>query len=214
MIEDTWKSLATVDSNRMINLKKKLQALKIVIRQWTKNTKKCSYKAKISIQSRLSDIDKILNQGAAQKFKVRWAIEGDENTKFFHCILNSKRSQLAIRGTFVDGLISDVQSAFVSNSQILDGPFIFNELLLCCKHKKFKAMVFKVDFKKAFDAIRGDAEEEQLNFLLSHMDSLILTNIPDRWVWLLEATAAGIDLGRCSFCEVVVNLTLHESVAF
>ncbi|GJR01764.1 hypothetical protein Tco_0524748 [Tanacetum coccineum] len=130
MIEDTWKSLATVDSNDMINLKKKLQALKIIIKQWTKNAKKNSYKAKISIQSKLSDIDKILDQGgsneeilsnrslllrelndinsidsleAAQKSKVRWAIEGDENTKFFHGILNSKRSQLAIRGTLVDG---------------------------------------------------------------------------------------------------------------
>ncbi|GKE80333.1 RNA-directed DNA polymerase, eukaryota [Tanacetum coccineum] len=47
MIEDTWKSLATVDSNDMINLKKKLQALKIIIKQWTKNAKKNSYKAKM-----------------------------------------------------------------------------------------------------------------------------------------------------------------------
>ncbi|GJT39353.1 RNA-directed DNA polymerase, eukaryota [Tanacetum coccineum] len=110
--------------------KKKLQALKIIIKQWTKNAKKNSYKAKISIQSKLSDIDKTLDQGgsneeilsdrslllkelndinsinsleAAQKSKVRWAIEGDENTKFFHGILNSKRSQLAICGTLVDG---------------------------------------------------------------------------------------------------------------
>ncbi|GJY71915.1 RNA-directed DNA polymerase, eukaryota [Tanacetum coccineum] len=128
MVEDRWKSLATVDSNGMINLKKKLQAL--VIKQWTKNAKKGSYKAKISIQSKLSDIDKIhdkcssneeilsdrslLLKGlndinsidsleAAQKSKVRWAIEGDENTKFFHGILNSKRSQLVIRKTLVDG---------------------------------------------------------------------------------------------------------------
>ncbi|GJX33014.1 RNA-directed DNA polymerase, eukaryota [Tanacetum coccineum] len=35
---------------------------------------------------------------------------------------------------------------------------------------------------------RGGAEEEQLGFLLSRMDGLILTNIPDRWVWSLEAT--------------------------
>ncbi|GKE04860.1 RNA-directed DNA polymerase, eukaryota [Tanacetum coccineum] len=265
MVEDTWKSLATVDSNGMINLKKKLQALKIVIKQWTKNAKKSSYKAKISIQSKLFDIDQIFDQGG-----IRWAIEGDENTKFFHGILNSKRSQLAIRGTPVDGewivdplavksvflkyfstqfsspvspricfadqftnrlsleqqadlernvsneeiksavwdcgtrcnssfialipkihdakvikdyrpisligslykiiakilanrlsfvisgLISDVQSAFVSNRQILDGPFILNEILSWYKHKKFKGMVFKVDFKKAFDSIRWD----------------------------------------------------------
>ncbi|GKD17631.1 RNA-directed DNA polymerase, eukaryota [Tanacetum coccineum] len=248
----------------MINLKKKLQALKIIIKQWTKNAKKGSYKAKISIQSKLSNIDKILDQGgsneeilsdrslllkelndinsidlleAAWKYKVRWDIAGDENTKFFHGILNSKRSQLAICGTLIDGecivdplavnillehdivaavkefissgtfptgcnsffialipkihdakvikdyrpisligslyeiiakilanrlsfvisgLSSDVQSAFVSNRQILDDPFILNELLSWCKHKNFKAMVFKVNFEKIFDSIRWD----------------------------------------------------------
>nr|GEU57737.1 RNA-directed DNA polymerase, eukaryota, reverse transcriptase zinc-binding domain protein [Tanacetum cinerariifolium] len=80
-MKDTWKSLDLVDSNCMINLKKKLQALKIVIKQWTKNAKKSSYKVKFSIQCKLSDIDKILDQEAAQKSKVCWAIEGDENTK-------------------------------------------------------------------------------------------------------------------------------------
>ncbi|GJR76395.1 hypothetical protein Tco_0088760 [Tanacetum coccineum] len=35
---------------------------------------------------------------------------------------------------------------------------------------------------------RGGDEEEQLEFLLSRMDDLILANIPDRWVWSLEAT--------------------------
>nr|GEU96279.1 RNA-directed DNA polymerase, eukaryota, reverse transcriptase zinc-binding domain protein [Tanacetum cinerariifolium] len=51
-------------------------------------------------------------------------------------------------------LISDVQSAFISNRKILDGSFILNELLSRCKYKKLKAMVFKVDFEKAFDSIR------------------------------------------------------------
>ncbi|GKE96847.1 hypothetical protein Tco_1581702 [Tanacetum coccineum] len=36
---------------------------------------------------------------------------GDENTKFFHGILNSKLSQLAIRGTLVDGKLSLEQQA-------------------------------------------------------------------------------------------------------
>ncbi|GKD19595.1 hypothetical protein Tco_1208753 [Tanacetum coccineum] len=36
---------------------------------------------------------------------------------------------------------------------------------------------------------RAGAEEEQPGFLLSRMDGLILTNIPDRWVWSLEATS-------------------------
>nr|GEW15086.1 RNA-directed DNA polymerase, eukaryota [Tanacetum cinerariifolium] len=38
-----------------------------------------------------------------QKSKMKWAIEGDENLKFFHGIINKKRSQLSIRGVFVDG---------------------------------------------------------------------------------------------------------------
>ncbi|GJS85216.1 RNA-directed DNA polymerase, eukaryota [Tanacetum coccineum] len=35
---------------------------------------------------------------------------------------------------------------------------------------------------------RGGAEEEQLGFLLSRMNGLILTNIPNYWVWSLETT--------------------------
>nr|GEV63397.1 RNA-directed DNA polymerase, eukaryota, reverse transcriptase zinc-binding domain protein [Tanacetum cinerariifolium] len=53
-------------------------------------------------------------------------------------------------------LISDMQTAFVSSRQILDGPFILNEFLSWCKHKKINAMIFKVDFKKAFDSVRWD----------------------------------------------------------
>nr|GEV63010.1 RNA-directed DNA polymerase, eukaryota [Tanacetum cinerariifolium] len=40
--------------------------------------------------------------------------------------------------------------------QILDGPFIINELLAWCKHHKHQAMMFKVDFAKAYDSIRWD----------------------------------------------------------
>ncbi|GJV45389.1 RNA-directed DNA polymerase, eukaryota [Tanacetum coccineum] len=53
-------------------------------------------------------------------------------------------------------LISDVQSAFVANRQILDGSFILNEIISWCKHKKFNGMIFKVDFEKAFDSVKWD----------------------------------------------------------
>ncbi|GJU77185.1 RNA-directed DNA polymerase, eukaryota [Tanacetum coccineum] len=59
-------------------------------------------------------------------------------------------------------LISDVQSDFVSNRQILDGPFILNELISWCKHKKFNGMIFKVDFEKAFDSVKWDYLDETL----------------------------------------------------
>ncbi|GKB86101.1 hypothetical protein Tco_0958373 [Tanacetum coccineum] len=119
MVEDTWKRLATVDSNGMTNLKKKHQALKIVIKQWTKNSKKSSYKAKISIQSKLFVIDKILDQGGSNE-EIFMVDLCDENTKFFHDIHNSIRSQLAIRGILVDGELSLEQQADLQRN-------VFNE---------------------------------------------------------------------------------------
>nr|GEX78914.1 RNA-directed DNA polymerase, eukaryota, reverse transcriptase zinc-binding domain protein [Tanacetum cinerariifolium] len=58
----------------------------------------------------------------------------------------------------ISDLISDVQTAFLPNRKILDGPFIINELLSWCKHKKQQVMVFKVDFAKAYDFIRISIE--------------------------------------------------------
>ncbi|GJW08951.1 RNA-directed DNA polymerase, eukaryota [Tanacetum coccineum] len=62
----------------------------------------------------------------------------------------------------ISDLISDVQTAFLPNRQILDGPFIINELLSRCHHKKQRAMIFKVDFAKAYDSIRWDYLEDVL----------------------------------------------------
>nr|GEY75654.1 RNA-directed DNA polymerase, eukaryota, reverse transcriptase zinc-binding domain protein [Tanacetum cinerariifolium] len=213
----------------------------------------------------LLDFNARLSLDMAQKAKIRWFIEGDENSKYFYGIINKKRSQLAIRGVLVEvdwidkpsivkneflshfvehgftfdfyrrywklidqdvvnvvseffssgmfplgcnssfitlipktqdakvikdfrpisliesvykiiakilanrlslvisDLISDVQSAFVANIQILDGPFIINELISWCKYKKTKAMIFKVDFEKAFDSVRWDYLDDILN---------------------------------------------------
>ncbi|GJW88814.1 RNA-directed DNA polymerase, eukaryota [Tanacetum coccineum] len=59
-------------------------------------------------------------------------------------------------------IVSDVQSAFVADRQILDGPFILNDLIQWCKSKKKQAMIFKVDFEKAFDSVRWDYLDDVL----------------------------------------------------
>ncbi|GJV89336.1 RNA-directed DNA polymerase, eukaryota [Tanacetum coccineum] len=342
-VENTWNSLMVSDDNALIRLQRKLQLLKIAIKSWTKefrlksNAKKCQIQQDILCLDKLFDLglinDDSLNKRAlllnelheinsvnaselSQKAKIRWSIEGDENSKFFHGIINKKRAQLAIRGILADGnwisepslvkneffhhfskqfssppssyicldyefpvrltsdqvedleseisneevkaavwdcgvnkspgpdgytfeffrkywtfigndiiqavkaffangcfprgcnssfialipkiqdakfvkdfrpisligstykiiskilanrlclvlpdLISDVQSAFVANRQILDGPFILNELMSWCKHTKFKGMIFKVDFEKAFDSVKWDYLDETL----------------------------------------------------
>ncbi|GKB95769.1 RNA-directed DNA polymerase, eukaryota [Tanacetum coccineum] len=328
----------------MIRSKKKLQILKKEIHVYVADQKKKQLARVNDLKSKLSDIDRILDQGGVnddlllsrtecmnnlqdvkavdardsiQKAKIQWAVEGDENSKFFHGIVNRKRANLAVKGIMIDGdwvddpsrvkdefrnhfaarfqdpgichgkinfsfpnrlnheqstelessitreeirnavwgcgenkspgpdgftfeffrkfwsvvgpdfctavewffdhasfsigcnssfialipksldpksvgdyrpisligsmykvitkilatrlsvvisdLISDVQTAFLPNRQILDGPFIINELLARCHHKKQRAMVFKVDFAKAYDSIRWDYLEDVLH---------------------------------------------------
>ncbi|GJS62972.1 RNA-directed DNA polymerase, eukaryota [Tanacetum coccineum] len=343
MISQVWKSFSFDDSNDMIRFKKKLQALKVSIRDWIKLHKKNQTEKSKELSLKLSSIDQQLDQGIInddlllsrmnfmkqlhdlksadscdirQKAKIKWAIEGDENSKFFHGIVNRKRSNLAVKGVMVDGdwiddpnhvksefcshfasrfqrpgdsrsrinfpfpnqlnseqatsletpisideiksavwacgenkspgpdgftfeffrrfwdvigtdfclavkwffdhnmfakgcnssfitlipkindpkfvneyrpicligslykvvtkilairlgsvidnLISEVQSAFLPKRQILDGPFVINEVLSWCKHKRRQAMIFKVDFAKAYDSVRWDFLDDVL----------------------------------------------------
>nr|GEW15411.1 RNA-directed DNA polymerase, eukaryota [Tanacetum cinerariifolium] len=129
MVKKTWRSFSYSDTNRMIRFKKKLQELKSSIRLWVKDKWANLSSLKYDIVSELCEIDKELDSGLVlddqlarrldlkgqlydindkevsdrfQKSKVRWAIEGDDNSSFFHGIINKKRSQLAIRGILVD----------------------------------------------------------------------------------------------------------------
>ncbi|GKD92855.1 RNA-directed DNA polymerase, eukaryota, partial [Tanacetum coccineum] len=286
LVEITWKNAACMETNAIVKLKKKLQALKIAIKQWVKDDKLQSSASKMFIQSRLVDLDKIIDQGKgneevisdrskllkdlsdlnasittdlAQKAKIHGDWIDDPSyvkNKFLKHFCNRFAAPLTpklffqsqfpnrvtpeqidvlesiasydeikraawdyginkspgLDGSFPTGcnssfialipktqdpkmvkdfrpisligsmykiiakilanrlslvilnLISDVQSAFVSNRQILDGPFILNELISWCKRKNTKAMIFKVDFEKAFDSMRWDFLDEVLKF--------------------------------------------------
>nr|GEX37304.1 RNA-directed DNA polymerase, eukaryota [Tanacetum cinerariifolium] len=62
----TWKSLNIVEPNGLIQLKKKLQALKIAIKAWSKEANKRSNDSEINIQQNLSEVDKLIDQGKNQ----------------------------------------------------------------------------------------------------------------------------------------------------
>ncbi|GJX49836.1 putative RNA-directed DNA polymerase, eukaryota, reverse transcriptase zinc-binding domain protein [Tanacetum coccineum] len=57
----------------------------------------------------LADLEKKEGMDLAQKLKLKWGLEGDENSKFFHSMLNKKRRKEAINGVLEDGTwISDM----------------------------------------------------------------------------------------------------------
>nr|GEZ49422.1 RNA-directed DNA polymerase, eukaryota [Tanacetum cinerariifolium] len=124
MVSTAWNSIVFDDTNRMVRFKKKLQMLKKEIYSWVADYKQKQLGHLNDIKSKLSDIDKILDQGGMsddllfsrmdlmkqmqdiknndvrdqmQKAKIQWAIEGDENSKFFHGIVNKKRVHLSIK---------------------------------------------------------------------------------------------------------------------
>nr|GEW05960.1 RNA-directed DNA polymerase, eukaryota [Tanacetum cinerariifolium] len=103
-----------------------------------------------SLLKSLQDLNARHSLEMAQKAKIRWAIEGDKNTKYFYDIINKKRSQLAIGGVLVNGgwieepskVKDEFLNHFANHFSKPDGPS--------------KAMVFKDDFEKAFDSVRWD----------------------------------------------------------
>ncbi|GJT85375.1 RNA-directed DNA polymerase, eukaryota, partial [Tanacetum coccineum] len=261
-VEDSWKEAVVVEPNAMTKLMKKLKHLKEKIRLWNKENTMSSINRKRTLKSDLADLDLIIDKGcgdveivnkranvvrslqelenlqsleAAQKSKIKWAIEGDENSMYYHGILNKKEPDQIIdlecdvskdeikravwdcgtdKSPGLDGftfgsnssfialilktrdanmvkdfrpisligsmykitgkimvnrlvlvlgdLVNEVQSAFIVDRQILDGPFILNEIIQWCQSKKKQSLVFKVDFEKAFDSVRWDYLDEIL----------------------------------------------------
>ncbi|GKB20118.1 RNA-directed DNA polymerase, eukaryota [Tanacetum coccineum] len=129
-MEQTWKDAQVNDLNTILKLMKKLKFLKEKIRIWINAYKERSKNHKQGIKDELAELDLLLDRGEgnsdilnkrmnafkslqdldkldslemAQKSKIKWAIEGDENSKYFHGVLNKKRNQLAIRGVLVEG---------------------------------------------------------------------------------------------------------------
>nr|GEZ35799.1 RNA-directed DNA polymerase, eukaryota [Tanacetum cinerariifolium] len=58
---------------------------------------------RLNIMNDLTSLENNVSLELAQKAKNKWAIECDENSKFFHGIINKHRNNLAVRGIIADG---------------------------------------------------------------------------------------------------------------
>nr|GFA33540.1 RNA-directed DNA polymerase, eukaryota [Tanacetum cinerariifolium] len=93
-------------------------------------------------------------------YRRYWDIIGNDvvdAVKWFFCMERSRKEVLANRlVTVLDDIVDEIQSAFVTDRQILDSPFILNEIVHWYRIKKKQSMIFKVDFEKAYDSVRWD----------------------------------------------------------
>ena len=97
-----WNGMRQSSKNKSHGLKKELLELDRTIDEGKATVEMVN--KRIEICKSIQELDKLKIMEAAQKARIKWAIEGDENSKYFHGILNKKRNQLSIRGILVEGL--------------------------------------------------------------------------------------------------------------
>ncbi|GJV26891.1 RNA-directed DNA polymerase, eukaryota, reverse transcriptase zinc-binding domain protein [Tanacetum coccineum] len=94
-----WKHTPHGHTLKAIHFKNKLKGLKGHLRsRWS------DIEDRNQLKSKIYDIDKKEMAGMAQKAKIKWSIEGDENSKYYHGILNKKRYSHAIKGIKHEGM--------------------------------------------------------------------------------------------------------------
>ncbi|GJU56099.1 hypothetical protein Tco_1229813 [Tanacetum coccineum] len=147
-VTSTWNSAPSVDSNGMRNLAGKLKFLKAHIKIWIKDNKSETVSTIANLKKELNQLDAVIDKGTGTEVeaekewrswlplrnldpiihgfgikrpKIKRSIEGDENSNFFHGILNKKRNQMNIRGITIDGVWkeqpNDVKQEFLSHFQ-------------------------------------------------------------------------------------------------
>ncbi|GKF04692.1 hypothetical protein Tco_0035360, partial [Tanacetum coccineum] len=106
MVLEKWNNIDIDDRNKMQS--GHLEELRSNLRDIDKEldqggTNEVILQRRLEILKNLHDINSANARDYMQKAKIQWAIEGDENSKFFHGIINRKRANLAIKGVMVDG---------------------------------------------------------------------------------------------------------------
>ncbi|GKA28019.1 RNA-directed DNA polymerase, eukaryota, reverse transcriptase zinc-binding domain protein [Tanacetum coccineum] len=144
LVEDAWNEAPVDESNAMSNMMKKLKYLKQKIRDWNKG---CN-------SSFIALIPKIPDANVVKDFRPISLIGS-----LYKIIAKILANRLVV---VLGDIVNEVQSAFIADRQILDGPFILNEVLQWCKSKKKQSLIFKVDFEKAYDSVRWDFLDEVL----------------------------------------------------
>ncbi|GKC02093.1 RNA-directed DNA polymerase, eukaryota [Tanacetum coccineum] len=105
LVEDAWKDSPNNRKNVKSKLITDLESVEAEIDRGMGNEEIVA--KRMNLVKNLQDINNLNSMEMAQKSNVKWAVEGDENSSFFHGTINKKRNVLAVRGIMIDGLWID-----------------------------------------------------------------------------------------------------------
>nr|GEZ49705.1 RNA-directed DNA polymerase, eukaryota [Tanacetum cinerariifolium] len=154
MVEHAWNSFSHLDSNKLIRLKK-LQDLKVIIRRWIKDKNLFHIGDAKSIKENLTDIDKNLDRGNVfdelllkRMDFMRGNFLMGSNASFIALIpeVTDAKFVTDFKPISLIGCVYKVVTKILSNRLAM----VITDL------KKKQAMIFKVDFAKAYDSVRWD----------------------------------------------------------
>ncbi|GJW11417.1 RNA-directed DNA polymerase, eukaryota, reverse transcriptase zinc-binding domain protein [Tanacetum coccineum] len=191
LIKSMWASMDTSNENRNIRSHEKLIGLKTAIKKWQADVRKNDTSKKHGILSEIKDIEKKINDGSAstfdhekrikllqdidkldnlealdliQKAHIKWDIEGDENSKFFHGMINNKRRSQAIFRSLPQG----ANSSFFKLIPKISNPISIKDfcpILLIGIHYKIIAKILANRLSKVIDKV---VSKEQSTFISGH----------------------------------------------
>ncbi|GKC73911.1 hypothetical protein Tco_1119794, partial [Tanacetum coccineum] len=92
----------------------------------------------LNLLHELEIIDKFASMDLIQKAQVKWDIEGIENTKFFHGLINQKRKNQTINGIMVEG------NWITDPSLNKDAYFQFYKVKFQPKTPRFRSLTFLI----------------------------------------------------------------------
>ncbi|PWA52818.1 cytochrome P450 [Artemisia annua] len=97
-----WRvNVNTLDSAVTTDLRKKIHEIDLKAEQNPLLSTEIDFR--IEMVKQLADLEHKKISDLHQKAKVRWAIEGDENSGYFHAIINNRRNRSRINGIAING---------------------------------------------------------------------------------------------------------------
>ncbi|GKB32197.1 RNA-directed DNA polymerase, eukaryota, reverse transcriptase zinc-binding domain protein [Tanacetum coccineum] len=113
------------ESSITVSLKNQLEVLNNKAESGPLSSNKAT--AQINIVRDLTALERSKILDLHQKAKIRWAMDGDENSRFFHGMINSNLNRIRINGLNIIGSwITEPLS--LDDSQLLDQPFTLQEI--------------------------------------------------------------------------------------